>query len=246
MAGQTVTITQEAGNNAQNCTYAVAPLALNVAAAGASETVTVTAGAGCSWTAASSVPWISLASGTSGSANGSCRVVDRRQYRSVSHRRDHDRRPDGDGHSSGGRSLLVCVERHQPDARPRGRGRGSVTGYRRPAAAWTAVSSAPWITVTSGGEGSRRGGGDLQRRRQYRPVSHRHDDDRRADVAPSCRMQPCCTYSIAPTVGTSVPAAGTGAAISVSTESRCDWMAVSNDSWIAVTSGGVGQPATAR
>ena len=53
-----------------SCTYTVAPLALSVAAAGGSESVAVTAGSGCSWTAASSVSWVTVTTGASGSANG--------------------------------------------------------------------------------------------------------------------------------------------------------------------------------
>ena len=55
---------------AQQCTYAIAPTSANVAAAASTGTVNVTAGTGCAWTAASNVPWITVASGASGSGNG--------------------------------------------------------------------------------------------------------------------------------------------------------------------------------
>ena len=52
------------------CSYAINPTSQNFPAAGGSGSVTVTAGAGCAWTAASNNAWIVLAS-FSGTGNGS-------------------------------------------------------------------------------------------------------------------------------------------------------------------------------
>jgi hypothetical protein len=52
------------------CEYAVSPSSLDLIAAGGSATVTVTAGAGCDWTATSGVPWVTVTSGSSGTAGG--------------------------------------------------------------------------------------------------------------------------------------------------------------------------------
>ena len=52
------------------CTYGIAPASENVVAGGASGSVAVTAGAGCSWTAVSGAPWVHVTSGASGSGNG--------------------------------------------------------------------------------------------------------------------------------------------------------------------------------
>jgi hypothetical protein len=43
---------------------------VTVAAAGGPETVTVTAGQGCNWTAVSNASWIAITGGASGSGNG--------------------------------------------------------------------------------------------------------------------------------------------------------------------------------
>jgi uncharacterized protein (TIGR03437 family) len=53
-----------------NCNYAIMPTAAPVAADGAAGSVTVTATAGCPWTATSNVSWITITSGGSGSGNG--------------------------------------------------------------------------------------------------------------------------------------------------------------------------------
>lgn len=52
------------------CSYAINPTSASVASSGGTGNVSVTTGTGCSWTATSSVPWITVTSGSSGSGNG--------------------------------------------------------------------------------------------------------------------------------------------------------------------------------
>ena len=66
VAGQTITVTQ-AG---QTCSYTVSPTSVSSPAAGGAQSATVTAPAGCSWTAVSSAAWISVTAGSAGSGNG--------------------------------------------------------------------------------------------------------------------------------------------------------------------------------
>ena len=54
-----------------SCTYTVNPLNQSFTAFGGPGTVTVTAAAGCAWTATSNDNWISITSGASGTGNGS-------------------------------------------------------------------------------------------------------------------------------------------------------------------------------
>lgn len=55
---------------ASACTYAVAPANQSFTASGGSGTVTVTATAGCSWTASEAASWVTVTSGASGTGNG--------------------------------------------------------------------------------------------------------------------------------------------------------------------------------
>jgi len=68
VAGTTVTVTQAA---APVCQLTVSPLSASFPTAGGDGTLRIDASAGnCAWTAASSVPWITLATGSgSGGAN---------------------------------------------------------------------------------------------------------------------------------------------------------------------------------
>lgn len=52
------------------CTFTVSPTSQSFASGGGSGSVTVTTQSGCSWTAASNAPWITITSGTSGIGSG--------------------------------------------------------------------------------------------------------------------------------------------------------------------------------
>lgn len=52
------------------CAYVISPASASYNVAGASGSITVTASAGCAWTAASNVSWVSVSSGASGAGNG--------------------------------------------------------------------------------------------------------------------------------------------------------------------------------
>jgi hypothetical protein len=69
VAGQTFTITQ---SGAGTCIYSIKPLGQTFGLNGGNGSVTVSTQTGCSWTAVSSVAWVTIASGSSsGSGNGS-------------------------------------------------------------------------------------------------------------------------------------------------------------------------------
>jgi hypothetical protein len=57
------------------CTSRVSPASLSVNAMGGATTFIVSAGAGCPWMAATSVPWLTVTSGASGAGNGSFTVM---------------------------------------------------------------------------------------------------------------------------------------------------------------------------
>lgn len=67
-AGQIVSVTQAGA--AASCTYSVSPTSASIGGSGGVGSATVVAGAGCSWVASSSVSWISITNGSSGTASG--------------------------------------------------------------------------------------------------------------------------------------------------------------------------------
>jgi phage baseplate assembly protein gpV len=63
VGGQTVTVNQAAGS----CTYTVTPTTVSAPSTGLNGPISVTTGSSCAWTATSSVAWITVTSGMSGS-----------------------------------------------------------------------------------------------------------------------------------------------------------------------------------
>jgi Viral BACON domain len=53
-----------------SCTYSISPARATFQSAAGSGSVSVTAGAGCAWTAVSNASWISITSGANGIGNG--------------------------------------------------------------------------------------------------------------------------------------------------------------------------------
>src|SRR5262249_48324724 len=73
VAGVTISVAQAAPSAppASSCNYSIDSATLCAAASGvAGATVSVTAGAGCPWTASANASWLSITSGAAGSGNG--------------------------------------------------------------------------------------------------------------------------------------------------------------------------------
>jgi hypothetical protein len=133
------------------CAYAISPSSQDVAAIGAVSFVSVTAGAGCDWSAVSHASWIH-ASSDSGTGNGMALFsVDVNTTAS----------PRSGTMTIAGQTLTVnqaaseCTASLAPERatllRAGGTGRINVTAG--PGCSWTAVSQSPWITITRGADG---------------------------------------------------------------------------------------------
>jgi hypothetical protein len=150
IAGQTFTVTQAA-----NCTYSIAPTSQSIAGgAGGGTPIAVSTSAGCSWTAAGNVPWITIASGSTGSGNGSVTFTvtanpgaARTGTLTVA------------GQTFTVTQAVACSYSINPSSKSSSDKGGDVTSdVTAPAScSWTAVSNVPWITVTSGASGSGNG-----------------------------------------------------------------------------------------
>ena len=152
LAGQTFTVTQAA---ATSCAFGLSTGAISMSAAGGSSGLSVTTGAACDWTAVSDAAWVTITSGTPGSGTGNVgiqvapnlTVAARVAILTVA------------GHSvsvtqAGPCSFAVSTT---TATAPSGGLAGSVTVSAGTGCAWTAVSNAPWISVSSGGSGSGNG-----------------------------------------------------------------------------------------
>ena len=151
IGGKTVTITQAGAP----CTYTLAPTSFNVTASAGTQTVTVTAQAGCAWTASSNQGWVTVAP-ASGTANGSVTLTIAANTTTSSRAATV---------TIGGQTVTItqagvpCTYTLTPTSATfdRDGGSGSITVTTGTGCAWTVSSNVTWVSVvpTSGtGSGS--------------------------------------------------------------------------------------------
>lgn len=234
IAGQTFTITQAAAG----CTYSVTPTSESSPAAGESVTASVTAPAGCPWTASSGASWITVASGASGTGNGSVAFTVAANGSSTQR---------SGALTIAGQALTVtqsgvgCSYSISPVSASVGAAGGSSsTTVTTPAGcAWTAASAASWLTVTGGASGS--GTGSVT----FSAASNTSTQPRSGTLSVAGQIYTvnqaaaACSYALSPASITVPAAAGTGST-SVNTTAGCTWSTTSNVSWITVGAGGAG------
>jgi hypothetical protein len=219
-----------------NCTFAVSPEHKAVAAAGESLAVSVTAPGGCTWTAASGAPWISIASGQSGAGAGSVQVV-------VA--------PNSGAARSGILSIAghtvavdqaaapaptpICTYGIKPTWYEAGRGpddvRISVSAEN--GCAWSASNDAPWVSITDGRSGS--GNGTVRLRVEANSGAPRATVLTIAGQ-PFNLTQRGCNVSIKPTHYD----AGRGPddiRIDVTADPGCAWTVTNTAAWVTVADG---------
>ena len=229
VAGRTVTVVQGEG-----CTFAISPDSQSLPAAGGDGTVSVTAGAGCAWTAASNAAWITIASGTAGSGNGS-----------VSYRVAATSGPARSGSLTiAGRTFTVnqgadCTTSLSSSSGtvPAGGGDGTFDVRTAAGCAWTAASNASWLTINAGASGS--GNGSVR----Y-VASANTGPQRTGTIVAGGQMftvtqnSGCSAVVVPDTIGAA--AAGGSHDVTVTTAAECAWTAVSNAPWIAIAGSAAG------
>lgn len=227
--GNRFTVAQDAG-----CSFSISPASQNVGSSGGNASVGVTAPAGCSWSAASNVPWIGISSGSSGSGSGTVQLV-------IAANADAERR--GTVTIAGQTFTVVqasgCTFSISPAAQgvPSGGGSGSFSVNASGACAWTATANAPWISVTSGGSGT--GPGTVQFTAPANTGGARSGTITAAGQTFTLTQDAGCSPVVAPeTIGQ--PAAGGSQNVGVTTAAECAWTAVSNATWIAIAVGASG------
>lgn len=233
VAGQTLTVNQAAAA----CTYSVSPTTLSaVAGGGATGPVTITTGAGCAWSAMSNVSWLSITTGASGNGNGTVSInaavntgAARTGTLTVANQTVTV--------NQGGTTCSFSVT---PTAVSIGATGGTGTPISVSVGSgctWTATASAGWITILTGATGT--GNGSVTYSVQPNTGSARTGTLTVAGESVTISQSAPCTYGISPNNDTIDKQGGTGR-VSVTTQSGCTWTAVSNATWITITSGSSG------
>jgi hypothetical protein len=229
IAGKTFTVAQ--GNG---CTFTINPTAQTVASGGGPVMVSVGASAGCAWTAAANVPWLTITTGASGSGAGNVQV-------------DVQANP-GAARSGtatiAGQTLTVsqdsgCAFVVTPDTvgAPAAGVNARIDIAAAASCAWNATSNAPWISIVSASAGSGNGGIDVTASANTGPA--RSGTLTVAGRTVTVNQDSGCAITLGAT-STTIAAGGGGGSVSVSSSGGCNWTAVSDAPWITVTGGSPG------
>lgn len=235
---QKVAVAQEAAP----CVFTVSPDRDSVGSGGGQRTITVTASSPkCAWTARSDSDWLVVTDGTEGTGNGQVRY----EARATS----------GPARSGNlmiaGRQIAVvqgsgCNYTLDPASQDvaQGGGPGRLAVNTSPGCSWTAVSNAPWVTVTTGASGTGTGAvtfnaaaNDMGVPARTAAITVNGQTFRITQPA-----GPKCTYTLNGLTGTiqGFPAAGGPWNFTVTTGAACAWTAVPSAAWITITSSPTG------
>ena len=236
--GQIFTVTQAGA--APVCTYSLSPGSASVPAAGGSASFTVTAGSGCSWTAATSQSWIAIAGGTAAGSTVSLTVAPNSSTASRS----------GTVSVQGqiftvtqAGAAPVCTYSLSPGSAsvPAAGGSASFTVTAGATCSWTPAASQDWITNLGG---SRSGGATVSvtvnPNTSTVPRTGTVSVQGQVFTISQAGAEATCSYRVSPTVF-SFPSTGGEGEMEVITGPGCGWTVVSSQSWLvpALTSGSV-------
>ena len=225
VAGRTVTVVQ-----AEGCSVSVNPPSLNAPAAASTAAIQVETGAGCGWSAASEVPWITI----SGPASGSGRApVPLAIAANVGPARS------GVVVVSGQRVVIAQASGCSYSVSPATQqisGTGGPAGVSVSTAsgcAWNAASGVPWITMSTT-SGSGPGTATFTVAPNLSPA--RSATLTIAGQNHTVTQTSQCTWSFGPTSSELPAAGGFGIALVFVSGGDCSWTATSTVDWIRVTS----------
>lgn len=239
VAGQAVTVTQEAAAPAA-CTYTVAPLAASVGAGGGNRQVTVAPSAqSCTWTAASTAPWLVVVNGAQGTGTGTVTVQASANEAPAAR---------SGTLSVAGRTVTItqdaaaqtsCTFDVRPDTQrvEAGGGEGTVMVSASGAScSWVASSSASWLAITGGTPST--GNGMVTYRAARNESSGTRTGTlvvagRTVTVTQDAAAPPPCQYALVPST-LAVDAAGGESSARLETAAACAWSVESQAGWITV------------
>jgi hypothetical protein len=221
------------------CTYTVSVASLSFPAQGGSAAVGVTTSTDCTWTAASDRSWLTITSGSNGTGSGSVNVA-------------ASANPDAAARTGvltiAGQTVTViedakttCTVTVAPPAASFGdeAATGSVAVTSPPNCPWTAVSTAPWLTVTGGSPGQ--GNGTVS----YALAANNETTARSAALninearfaVTQAGEAVACQYSVTPVQFTPCMSAPFTMSAIVTTQAACSWTATAAAPWINLVEG---------
>lgn len=221
------------------CAYTLSATAVSVPAAGGSATIAVTTTSQCTWTASSDREWITVTAGASGTGSGTVTVaVGPNPSPTV---RTGTLTVAGQTVAVTEAAQPACTVTLSPESVALGEAPASGTlSVASPSyCQWSAVSTATWLTVTSGSPGA--GNGSIG----Y-AVSENNDPSTRAArivvneksfVVTQSGEQVSCDYIVSPVEFKPCMSMAVTMTAMVTTQATCSWTATPAASWITVVEG---------
>lgn len=217
------------------CAPTISPASQSFSSAGGSGSVNVATGAGCTWTAASNVSWLSVSAGAAGAGNGG--VTFAVAATTATTQRTGTL-------TIAGRTFTVtqsgvaCAFSISPTSQTFGAagGSGSVAVTTTAGCAWTATSGAGWVTVAGGASGT--GSGTVS----FSAAANTTTAARSATLTIAgssftvTETAPC-SFVVSPLSLTPAALGGAGT-LTVTTQAGCTWTSSTSTSWITVTGSG--------
>lgn len=221
------------------CSYSISPSEVSMGSQGGSGTVSVTAGANCSWSASSSANWIAITGGASGSGPGT--VSYSIDANAATATRSGSLTIGGQTYAvtQAARAAAICSYELSPGSADftKDGGAGTFTVTAPAGCAWTASSSGQWILINSGTQGSGPATVSYSVTRQSDTAGRTGAiivSDKGFTIRQSGDVG-ACLYSVTPVAFSPCMPAGTVTA-TISTQTSCPWTAASNASWLVVPS----------
>jgi hypothetical protein len=237
IAGQTYTVNQAAAT--VTCAYALSASSKSFSNSAGTGSVNVTTTAGCSWTAVSNDPFITITSGSSVTGNGTVNY-------SVAANPSTSARSGtltiaGQTYSvTQAAGTVTCAYTLSASSQnfSNAAGTGNVNVTTTAGCSWTAVSNDPFITITSGS--SVTGNGTVNYSVTANPSTSARSGTLtiagQTYTATQAAGTITCAYTLSASSQNFSSAAGTGS-VNVTTTAGCNWTAVSNDPFITIISG---------
>jgi hypothetical protein len=220
----------QAGND---CTYRVSPTNRVHGSGTNGNTIVVTAGASCSWTAINTNDWITILSNGSGTGNQTISYIIARNFGAA---------PRSGYINVGGDTLFItqwgtaCGFSANPPVRNHGPGAASSSAPFNASVgscAWTVVNTNPWVTITSATSGT--GAGSVS----YNVTANPNGTPRTgvftvggASVVVN-QSGVSCSFSVSPLSAVHAGGVETGE-VSVVTGAGCIWYVFNTNSWITL------------
>jgi hypothetical protein len=233
---------------ASSCSYTLGTTTQSAAATQGSYSVAVTTTTGCTWTASTSTSWITIASGASGTGNGTVSysvAANTGTARSgtltvAGQTVTVNQAATGGGTTPGCNYYVSPLSQNQPASVTSGNITGLILVNTSTGCSWTAVSNNTWLTIVGGTSGNGTGAVSYQVSPNTSSAARTGTMTIAAQTVTVVQAAgTACAYSISPS-SNSVQAIGGSSSILLSANpSSCPWtvvVATGASSWLHVSS----------